>query len=119
MLTVDGCNWSSLKMAWMHTVCVGLDLAEAKVCVWLNAPLDRTGNPFIFACSGAHITPKPIHHRACSFLPCKVKMALYKHVEMRERNLRAITHFFQKVAHARIGLRVKVNKKPSLYLQSE
>lgn len=43
-------------MAWMHTVCVGLDLAEAKVRVWLNAPLDRTGQPFIFACSDAHKT---------------------------------------------------------------
>lgn len=59
MSTVGGSNWSSLKMAWMHTVCVGLDLAEAKVCVWLNAPLDRTGDPFIFACSSAHITPNP------------------------------------------------------------
>lgn len=57
MSTVGGYNWSSLKMAWMHTVCVGLDLAEAKVYVWLNAPLDKTGDPFIFACSGANITP--------------------------------------------------------------
>lgn len=37
-------------MAWMHTVCVGPDLAEAKVYVWLTAPLDRTGHPFPFAC---------------------------------------------------------------------
>lgn len=117
MSKVGGCNWSSLKMAWMHTVCVGLDLAEAKVCVWLDAPLDKTGNRFIFACSGAHITPKPIQHGASRFLPSKAKMAVYKHVDMRERNLRAITHFFQKVAHARIGLRV--NKKPRVYLQSE
>lgn len=55
MWTVGRYNWSSLKMAWMHTVCVGLDLAEAKVRVWLNAPLDKTGYPFIFACSDAHI----------------------------------------------------------------
>lgn len=42
-------------MAWMHTVCVGPDLAEAKVCVWLNAPLDKTGHPFIFAWRNTHI----------------------------------------------------------------
>lgn len=54
MWTVSRYNWSSLKMAWMHTVCVGPDLAEAKVCVWLNAPLDKTGYPFIFACRDAH-----------------------------------------------------------------
>lgn len=54
MPTVGGCNWSSLKMAWMHTVCVGLDLAEAKVCVWLNAPLDRTDDPFIYLHVAVH-----------------------------------------------------------------
>lgn len=48
-------------MAWMHTVCVGLDLAEAKVRVWLNAPLDRTGQPFIFACSDAHKRTAHVH----------------------------------------------------------
>lgn len=93
MSTVGGCNWSSLKMAWMHTVCIGLDLAEAKVCVWLNAPLDRTGDPFIFACSGAHITPKPMHQGASSFLPLWRRAKI---VDRSEYNLRAITHFFPK-----------------------
>ena len=42
-------------MAWMHTVCVGPDLAEAKVYVWLNAPLDKAGHPFIFAWRGTYL----------------------------------------------------------------
>lgn len=41
-------------MAWMHTVCVGPDLAEAKVRVWLNAPLDKTGHPFILHAGEPH-----------------------------------------------------------------
>lgn len=39
----------------MHTVRIGHDLAKAKVCVWLDAPLDKTGHPFIFACKDTHI----------------------------------------------------------------
>lgn len=54
MWMLSGYNWSSLKMAWMHTVCIGPELAEAKVCVWLNAPLDKTGHPFIFAWRDTH-----------------------------------------------------------------
>lgn len=68
MWTVGRYNWSSLKMAWMHTVCVGPDLADAKVCVWLNAPLDKTGHPFILACRDAHICTHMYTHRVTKWL---------------------------------------------------
>lgn len=54
----------------MHTVCVGLDLAEAKVCVWLNAPLDKTGYPFIFACSDTHMCTHTYTHSVTKWLVC-------------------------------------------------
>lgn len=52
----------------MHTVCVGLDLAETKVCVWLNAPLDKTGYPFTFACSDTHICTHTYTHSVTKWL---------------------------------------------------
>lgn len=134
MWTVGRYNWCSLKMAWMHTVWNGLDLAEAKVCVLLNAPLDKTRQP-IHICMQSH-TDIHAHttahiHRVTRLLVCtssfhpslhycvyKVKISAYKYstwviiVSVQK-------HTPSKSSKDQIRLWVKINKQQWLYFQSE